>query len=227
MDAISSLWHTLSVQAQAGVITAGTGTTITIIAVIVALKSRRIQTAEYITPYTLKRHKSLFGKVTAVNDGDGFRLFHLPGIWRWRTVPTKVKSDQTISIRLAGVDAPELPHFGNPGQPFAEEAIEFLRSQILHKRITIKPYRKDQYGRLVASAHVPYYVLWKKDVGLEMLRNGLAVVYNQAGAEYGGREVRYLEEEKRAKSKKIGIWSLPNFVSPSEYKAKNAAKQRT
>jgi len=37
-------------------------------------------------------------------------------------IPEKTTSKDTIGIRLAGVDAPECAHFGQPGQPFGEEA---------------------------------------------------------------------------------------------------------
>ena len=54
---------------------------------------RRIPRASLIQP-TFWRKRSLFGRVTKVGDGDGFRLFHMPGGrlagWEWlpwRRVP--------------------------------------------------------------------------------------------------------------------------------------------
>ncbi|CRK37218.1 hypothetical protein BN1723_004276 [Verticillium longisporum] len=66
------------------------------------------------------RKRSLLGRVTSVGDGDGFHLYHTPGGklagWGWfRKIPegrSNLKGE-TISIRLAGIDAPEGPHFGN------------------------------------------------------------------------------------------------------------------
>ncbi|KAI6020514.1 hypothetical protein EDC04DRAFT_2738026, partial [Pisolithus marmoratus] len=53
-----------------------------------------------------------------MGDADNFRSYHTPGIgWRWfRRVPTLAKDlkDQTIHIRIAGIDAPEGGHFGRP-----------------------------------------------------------------------------------------------------------------
>lgn len=74
---------------------------------------RRIPSAEFITPRTISRRKAIRGYVTSVGDGDGFRLYHTPGILllpRLWKVPRDKKQlkDQTISIRLAGVDAPEV-----------------------------------------------------------------------------------------------------------------------
>ena len=74
---------------------------------------RRIPSAAYVTPRTLSSRKSIRGYVTAIGDADGFRLYHTPGVWLfarlWR-VPKdkKVLKDKTISIRIAGVDAPEV-----------------------------------------------------------------------------------------------------------------------
>ena len=61
------------------------------------------------------------------------------------------------------------------------------------------------------------------DVGLTMIKEGLADVYKGKGAEYGNDANRKkmfgcLEE---AKMKKVGIWSQKNVVSPAEYKRMN------
>ena len=45
-----------------------------------------------------------------------------PALRFWERIPQKVKSENTIGVRLAGVDAPECAHFGKEGQPFGEEA---------------------------------------------------------------------------------------------------------
>lgn len=116
-----------------------------------------------------------------------------------------------ISIRLAGVDAPEGAHFGKPAQPYSAEALEFLRSYILGKRVRAFVYRRDQYERAVATVFVrkpPFFL--RKDVSMELLKRGLAVVYDaKRGAEFGGplMEDKYRTMEYLAKKKKLGIWS--------------------
>jgi endonuclease YncB( thermonuclease family) len=52
------------------------------------------------------RNVSIVGLVTRVGDGDGFRILHYPKYPLVR-VPT------TLSVRLAGVDAPEVIYFNN------------------------------------------------------------------------------------------------------------------
>lgn len=82
--------------------------------------------------------------------------------------------DQTIHVRIAGVDAPEVrhsctahfigrrsiahddddlwsqgAHYGRPGQPHAEESLAWLRNRIHGKTVYCQLIRKDQYGRVV------------------------------------------------------------------------------
>lgn len=65
---------------------------------------RRISTVASIPPGLLRKG-SLFGRVTSVGDGDGFRLYHTPGGrlagWGWlRSVPRKREElvNQTVSL---------------------------------------------------------------------------------------------------------------------------------
>jgi endonuclease YncB( thermonuclease family) len=181
---------------------------------------RRIPNSEHIKPGQF-RTRSVFGKVTSVGDGDNFRLFHTPGGrlagWGWlpwRKVPTRREdlTGKTIHIRIAGIDAPELPHFGRPGQPGGQEALEFLTSYIMNRRVRAHIYRRDQYERVVATVFVRKWGL-RRDVGLEMLKRGLATVYEaKYGAEFGAYEQRYREAEARAKGRKVGMHSEPSLA---------------
>ena len=66
-------------------------------------------------------------------------------------------------------------------------------------------------------------MLFRKDVGLEMLKRGLATTYEaKSGAEFGGQEERYKAAEAAAKSKKRGIWGSKEgvFESPRDYKTR-------
>lgn len=60
--------------------------------------------------------------------------------------------DQTLHIRISGVDAPENAHFGNPSQPHAKESLDWLRSTIMGKTMTCELLRKDQYSRIVSAS---------------------------------------------------------------------------
>lgn len=127
-----------------------------------------------------------------------------------------------IPIRLAGVDAPEGAHFGRPAQPFATDALAWLSNYILGRRVRARIYKRDQYDRIVATVFV-WRFLVRRDVGLEMLKRGLATTYEaKSGAEFGGLEAKYKAAEAKAKAKRRGIWSgKPKFFeSPRDYKTR-------
>ena len=137
--------------------------------------------------------------IWSVGDADNFRLYHTPALgysWpiKFKRIPTQKGSphisslffssmnlfvddlkNETLSIRIAGVDAPEvfcvskcyLPllsysipmfffifkasHFGKPAQPYAAESLTWLREKILGKVVYCQLLRKDQYSRIVSS----------------------------------------------------------------------------
>lgn len=189
---------------------------------------RRIPQAANVKPGYF-RHRSIYGRVTSVGDADGLRIYHTPGGkllgWGWlRSIPSKPKDlkDNTISIRLAGVDAPELAHFGRPAQPFGEEAQTWLKSYVLNKNVRAYVHRRDQYERIVATVYIWKWFL-NRDVGMQMLKRGLAVVYEgKTGAEFGGSEEKYHRTESLAKLLKKGLWSgsAATMESPGTYKAR-------
>lgn len=128
----------------------------------------------------------------------------------------------TLSIRLCGVDAPERAHFGNPAQPFSEEALIWLRHTLLGKNIWIKPLSLDQYGRCIAKVQYWTWHGWE-NVSLEMIKNGLGVVYEgNTGAEFDGEKDLFKYHENVARKYKKGIWSLRNLETPGEYKKRHS-----
>lgn len=145
-------------------------------------------------------------------------------------------------MRIAGVDAPELAHFGKPAQPGGQEALEGLRKLVLHRYVRARVWRKDQYERVVASVSVRNWFGWRKDVGMDMLKTGLATVYEaKFGSEFGSKEAAYRKAEEKAKSKGIGIWKAgkePGYLAkilgrkkeemetPRQYKNRMNAAER-
>ena len=120
------------------------------------------------------------------------------------------------------MDAPELAHFGRPSQPFSQDALDWLTKYIMHRRVRAYIYKKDQYDRAVATVYVRRWLL-RRDVGLQMLRMGLATVYEaKAGAEFGELEGKYRSAEQWAKLKRKGMWggSQKDFESPRDYKTR-------
>ncbi|KAJ5688616.1 endonuclease lcl3 [Penicillium macrosclerotiorum] len=151
-----------------------------------------------------------------------------PDFGVYLTVPSVIQ----IHIRLAGIDAPELAHFGRPEQPFAREAHEWLISYLQNRRVRASVYRQDQYQRVVASVYVrrafDFPPFRRRDVSFEMLKRGLATVYEaKMGAEFGGKvmEQKYRRAEWWAKARSKGLWKDyrrvgSNWESPREYKTR-------
>ncbi|KAJ5308676.1 hypothetical protein N7508_004055 [Penicillium antarcticum] len=204
---------------------------------------RRIPDAPSISPSFLRR-RSVFGQVTSVGDGDNFRIFHTPGgeacglgLDALEEVKKELKDNTVrlhhytqIHIRLAGIDAPELAHFGRPEQPFARDAHTWLTNYLTSKRVRALVHRQDQYSRVVASVYVrrafDFPPFRRRDVSYEMLRRGLATVYEaKVGSEFGGEkmEKKYRRAEWWAKKRAKGLWRDykavgGNWESPREYK---------
>jgi endonuclease YncB( thermonuclease family) len=165
---------------------------------------KRFKTASHIPPEVFEKQLKIRGKVVAVGDSDNFRLYHTPGFgWGWiRNIPKTRKElqNQTISIRIAGVDAPEGAHFGMPAQPYSAEAKTFLTNLVLNKRVQVQLLSRDQYSRVVAMAYVRKPPLFlKKNVSAEMLKAGLASIYVAKGAQYAGILDQLQKYEARAK----------------------------
>ncbi len=86
-------------------------------------------------------------------------------------------------------------------------------------------YKRDQYERVVATVWVRRFLV-RKDVGKEMLKAGLATVYEaKMGAEFGDFEAEYRHAEEVAKKKKLGMWGgkMKDYESPRDYKTRTAA----
>lgn len=83
-------------------------------------------------PPMIKRNRRIIGRCLKVTDADGIRVQHLPGLRRIWPGPVPKRSEwskETISVRLAGVDAPEMAHFGNE----AQRALSFASTELCER----------------------------------------------------------------------------------------------
>ncbi|KAI8821749.1 uncharacterized protein EV422DRAFT_430358 [Fimicolochytrium jonesii] len=204
---------------------------------------KRYKTAEYVTPDVLHRFKpngpkpspsssstlppgqgTLAGKCTSVRDNDNFRLYHRPfwhRVLRFRVPATqKELKDETIHVRLAGVDAPEAAHFGQQAQPYSAEAKQWLEQRVMEKTVFVRPLRRDQYGRLVSMVWTrSLFPPFRRNVNVDMLRAGWAVLYTATGAEYDGMYEELKQAELHARATRRGMWASEKpLVSPGEHK---------
>ncbi|KAI9016011.1 hypothetical protein DFJ74DRAFT_252558 [Hyaloraphidium curvatum] len=186
----------------------------------------RYPTHEHLTQDTVKKmaakKRPLYGVAVRVGDADGLRLYHVPAFRRRPRSLDKVDlKGGTINVRLAGVDAPEGAAFGATEQPFYKEARRFLEKAVVGKDVEVQPLSKDQYGRIVGMVSTRDWTGFRRrNINLEMVQQGLAVVYKQGGAQYGSLEKQLLAAEEAAKVAKRGIWSQSKIVLPGEHKAK-------
>ncbi|PVU88619.1 hypothetical protein BB561_005758 [Smittium simulii] len=193
-------------------------------------------------PKSYFKTRTLKGIALKIPDGDNLRLYHCPTLkssWRIKNElknikthpynsseknikPTQKLSEKTINVRLYGIDAPEIGHFGNKSQKFAVEAREFLQSLVLGKKLFILPLKIDIYNRVVAVVYIKNFWFFNRDISSEMIKAGMATIYEGRDIAYHSGLNSLVLEEMKAKSNKIGIWSQSkkNLESPRDYKTR-------
>ena len=100
-----------------------------------------------------------------------------------------------VKVRVFGIDAPEMKQ-----EPWGANSRDALRS-LLPRRdsVQLRVQDRDRYGRTVAQVFVG-----ERDVGLEMVRQGRAVMYEQ----YNDSPA-YRQAQAEARQARRGIWEKP------------------
>ncbi len=127
-------------------------------------------------------------------------------------------------VRLLGINAPEITHHTQPGEPLGEKATSLLKQLTLGKIVRLKTDidKRDSYGRLLAQV----YLRNGEWINAAMLRHGMAFVYtftpNIRWAE------KLLVHEQQARKKRIGIWRNKRFkvLSADEVNGKHIGQFR-
>jgi endonuclease YncB( thermonuclease family) len=146
-------------------------------------------------------------------------------------LPPKKIYDSTLSIRLYGVDCPEIKKRSNdpPSQPFGEEAKKYTSDMVLGKTVKVTLYSKDRYGRALSMVETPRPIIpvfGRKDLSVELVDKGLATIYKGGGAEYADKKELLEQKLEKAQRRKVGIWSLgQEMVSPADFKRQQRATQ--
>lgn len=116
---------------------------------------QQFATINDIPPDFFTKRGSIYAFVERVIDGDTIRIRHYPGysIFNQPVEPLKGKiANQTIKVRLYGVDTPELAkNKDQTSQPFAEDAKEFTKKLLYHQKVVVQFLSKDQYGRAICQ----------------------------------------------------------------------------
>jgi len=157
--------------------------------------ARELKSAAAVPTYT----------VVACNDGDTCRL--------------KSADNTQIKVRLVGIDAPEMSKKRGKkkgeGQPGGEEAKAYLNNMVVGKTVSLRSYGVDMYGRNLAEI-----IINNESVNIKMVSDGWAEVYR--GKKSGGLDLSPFEAaEHDARKSKRGIWALPDYESPKDWRKKN------
>lgn len=147
----------------------------------------------------------LAGVVTSVHDGDTFTLQTLEG--------------KQIHVRLAQIDAPEMPNSlgekSKPAQPYGDESRQSLAQMIDGQQVTVDVSVDPKtgasvvtYGRPVGTVYVNGF-----NVNQEQVRRGMAWVYRKYAS-----DPDIVKIEDSAKAQHVGIWADQNPISPWDYR---------
>jgi endonuclease YncB( thermonuclease family) len=107
-----------------------------------------------------------------------------------------------LLIRLESIDCPE------KGQAFEKESREWMKSMAFRKKVRVEVLSFEGERLIVGRVYVD-----DKDLSMELVTAGLAWYYKGHGGD------RYLSKaQKKAKKKKIGIWSQKKPKPPWIFK---------
>ncbi|MBE3557391.1 MAG: thermonuclease family protein [Firmicutes bacterium] len=130
------------------------------------------------------------------------------------------------TIRLLCVDTPETKDPNTPVEPYGPEASAFAKQQLEGKQVKLEydgPQR-DKYGRLLVH-------LWVGDklFNQMLLEKGLARIAYLYDPPYNHYSA-YVAAQNKAKAAKLGIWSIPGYVTAEGYNlgaVQSASKKST
>ena len=133
-------------------------------------------------------------RVVHISDGD--------------TLTCLAKGNKQIKVRLAEIDAPEKK------QAFGQKSKLALSNMVFKQNVRLDEQGKDRYQRTLA---VVYYQ--NKNLNLEMVKQGMAWAYKQYS-----RDPIYLQEQERARAKRVGLWADSHPIEPSKWRRQEKRK---
>lgn len=127
--------------------------------------------------------------------------------------------DLVFSIRLCGIDSPEIGYGDQESQPFGQEAKAYLENLLFSGEVTLKNHGADIYHRQLAEVFAD-----GKNINIEMIKQGLAEVYKGDPPKTLDLQL-YLKEEEKAKKAGKGIWRIGKpYKSPRQWRRENPRK---
>lgn len=127
--------------------------------------------------------------------------------------------DLIFTIRLVGIDSPEIGFNGQKTQAFAQKSKEYLINLLNNKMIMLKSYGTGGYNRQLAEVFID-----DKNINIEMIRAGLAEVYKGRRPKNFDPQI-YIQEESRARQAGKGMWIQGIFYkSPRQWRKEHPRK---
>ncbi|KFZ42555.1 nuclease of thermonuclease [Anoxybacillus flavithermus] len=122
----------------------------------------------------------------------------------------KIKKDgEIVTVRLLNIDTPETYR---EKQVYGEEAKQFAKDVLLHKKVTVELSAKEQpydrYGRLLAYIWLEDGTLYQEKIVQEGFAR-VAYVF-EPDTKYAKRLYKVQEKAKKAKKR---IWSVDGYVT--------------
>jgi uncharacterized endonuclease HI_1296 len=116
------------------------------------------------------------------------------------TITILTQQRKQVKVRLYGIDAPEKK------QPYGQKSRQFLASLIAGQVVEVEPKGKDRYKRTLGIIHYK-----GQDINAQMVLNGYAWAYVKYSK-------IYVDQEKLAREKKLGLWQSNDPTPPWEWR---------
>lgn len=141
------------------------------------------------------------GKVVRVADGDTVVVERIGGD----------RAGERVTIRLHGIDAPELGSRNKPSQPYCGTSARFLGELLQDRDVVVMDMGYDKYSRTIGAVMtVPDGRIAQE----ELLRAGLAWVY----AKYCRGCDQWRELQRDARRERLGLWGDDAALPPWEWR---------
>lgn len=132
------------------------------------------------------------------------------------TVDTE--NSHKVIVRLAGIDAPELPlDKFHKGQAFAQESRDHLAQLTKGKAVDMTILGTDPDKRPLVLLSVEGVL-----INAKMVEAGLAEAAAETSAGIPAKSKHAIENaELKARQERLGIWTLTNYMRPIEFRIRN------
>lgn len=127
---------------------------------------------------------TLQGRIVKINDGDTYQLL--------------LNDNQTVRIRMEGIDAPE------GGMPYYRVSKKYLTNLAANAMVKSVIIDIDHYNRFVCRTYLD-----RKELSAEMLKSGIAWHYKKYN-----RDENFARLESEARAAGLGLWKEKDPVPP-------------